>query len=81
VAAARGTGDLERAWGAAVAAWLRAGFFGADGASLRADLDRFVTEVLLPERAAQLAPSADPRPTLAQLHTGWQTFKERWQGP
>jgi hypothetical protein len=79
VAASRGTGDLDRAWGAAVAAWLRAGFFGDTGATLRADLDRFVLDVLLPERAEQLAPGADPRPTLTQLEAGWQAFKSRWQ--
>jgi hypothetical protein len=81
VAAARGTGDLDRAWGAAVAAWLRARFFEGAGAALRADLDRFVSDVLLPERAEQLAPGADPRPTLAQLEAGWEAFKARWQAP
>ncbi len=80
-AAARGTGDLERAWGSAVAGWLRARYFGEEGLALRADLDRFVTDVLLPERAERLAPGADPRPTLAELQRGWQAFKERWQAP
>ena len=81
VAAARGMGDLDRAWGAAVAGWLRARFFGETGAALRADLDQFVTDVLLPERAQALTPDADPRPTLAQLEAAWQTFKARWQPP
>jgi len=81
VVASRGTGDLERAWGAAVAAWLRSRHLGADGASLRADLDRFVTTVLLPERAMELAPDADPRPTLERLESGWRAFKEKWQAP
>jgi len=79
VVAARGVGDLERAWGAAVAAWLRARHFGTDGAALRADLDRFVTTVLLPERAMQLTPNANPRPTLERLASGWLAFKEQWK--
>ncbi len=78
VAAARGAGDLDRAWGAAVAGWLRARYFGERGAPLRADQDRFVTEVLLPDRAERLTPDADPRPTLALLEEGWRAFKERW---
>jgi len=81
VAASRGAGDLDRAWGAAVAGWLRARYFGERGAPLGADLDRFVTDVLLPERALRLTPDADPRPTLALLEAGWRAFKERWAVP
>lgn len=81
VAAARGMGDLDRAWGAAVAGWLRGRYFGEAGAALQADLDRFVMEVLLPERAQALTPDADPRPTLALLEAGWRAFKARWQPP
>lgn len=81
MAAARGAGDLERAWGAAVAGWIRARYFGEPGARLRTDIDRFVIEVLLPERAAQLTPDADPRPTLDLLAGGWREFKARWQAP
>ncbi len=46
-AAARGVGDLERAWGASIAGWVRARGLGPRGDALRADLDRFVTQVLL----------------------------------
>jgi len=79
VVAARGVGDLPRAWGGAVAAWLRARHLGTDGAALRADLDRFVTTVLLPERAMQPTPDADPKPTLERLQSGWRAFKEKWK--
>lgn len=78
-AAARGTGDLERAWGAAIAGWVRARNFGARGNALRADLDRFVTQVLLPERAHELSPDADPRPTLALLTQQWEEIKKKYQ--
>ncbi|HSG00596.1 MAG TPA: hypothetical protein VLA20_05665 [Vicinamibacterales bacterium] len=81
VAALAGIGDFERAWGAAVAAWLQAGHLNADGAALRFDLDRFVMTVLLPERAMQLTPDADPRPTLERLAAGWESFKAKWKTP
>jgi hypothetical protein len=78
VAAARGTGDLERAWGAAIAGWARARGFGARGDTLRADLDRLVTQVLLPERARQLSPDADARPILARLIEQWEEIKKKY---
>lgn len=78
VAAARGTDDLDRAWGAALAGWIRAPYLGARGASLRADLDRFVTQVLIPERA-QHSSSTDPKAAAAQLQSEWDAQKERWK--
>lgn len=77
-AAARGIDDLPRALGAAAAAWIRAGSMGARGAALRQDLDRLVLQVILPERARQLAAGADPRPTLAYLQGQWEDLKEKW---
>ncbi len=46
--AARGAGDLGRAWDAAIAGWLRASLTDHPD-RLRADLDRFVRETLIPE--------------------------------
>jgi len=77
-AAARGTGDLERAWGAAIAGWVRARSLGDRGTALRADLDRFVTQVLLPERARQRSPDADPHPSLAQMQAAWEEIKKKY---
>jgi hypothetical protein len=77
-AAARGVDDLPRALGAATAGWIRTGSMGAPGAKLRDDLDRLVREVLLPERARQLAPNIDPKPALMLLETQWQEFKAQW---
>ena len=77
-AAARGVGDLERAWGAAIAGWVRARGLGAPGDALRADLDRFVTHVLLPERARQLSADADARPALARLTEQWEEIKKKY---
>jgi hypothetical protein len=76
---ARGVGDLQRAWGGAVAAWIRAGALGERGVKLRADLDRLVTQVLLPERAAQMAP-ADAASAMPMLEAQWAGVKARWGG-
>jgi hypothetical protein len=78
-AGARGISDLPRAWGAAVAAWVRAAAIGTRGVALRDDLDRLVVQVILPERALQLAAGDDPRATLASLENQWAEIKERWK--
>lgn len=75
--AARGVQDLERAWASAVAAWIRSADLGARGPSLRQDLDRFVTDVILPERATRLAPG-DPRSALPLLQAQWDEIKKKW---
>jgi hypothetical protein len=80
-AAARGVDDLPRALGSATAGWIRAGALGADGARLRADLDRLMIDVLLPERAQQLAPNIDPKPALSFLTGQWDDVKKSWQRP
>lgn len=78
-ASARGVGDLERAWGAAIAGWVRARFMGTRGTELRTDLDRFVTQVLLPERARQVTLDGDPRPALAGLQEQWEQLKKKYE--
>jgi hypothetical protein len=71
-AAARGQGDLQAAWDAAQAGWLRAALTRDGGDLLRADLDRLMLLAIVPERSRILAQPAD---TLAQE---WEAFKERW---
>lgn len=71
-AAARGAGDLQGAWDAAQAGWLRAPMAGPRGAALRADLERLVIEALVPERARALG---QPPAALQQM---WEEFKQRW---
>jgi len=78
-AGARGADDLPRAWGAAVAAWVRAGSSGARGEALRKDIERLVVQVILPERARQVAAGGDARPTLSSLLAQWEQTKERWK--
>ena len=58
-AAARASGDTERAWHAAHAGWLRASLADDRGVALRADLDRLVTQAIIPERAAKQAAKGD----------------------
>jgi hypothetical protein len=78
-AAARGVGDFERAWGTAVAGWVRAKYLGARGEALRNDLNQFVYDVLLPERAKQLIPDADPNPQLESLRKLWADVIEKYK--
>ncbi len=77
VAAARGAGDLERAWAAAAAAWVRAMLARDRGATLRADLDRLVTQALIPDRATRIAPR-DRRQAIASMTSEWEEFKSTW---
>jgi len=77
-AAARASGNLDRAWHAAQAGWLRAALADDRGAALRADLDRLVTEALVPERAAKLAGKADSKDAQNALLQEWAAFKKSW---
>ena len=71
-AAARGQGDLQAAWDAAQAGWVRAALATDRGAALRADLDQLVMRALIPERAKALGQSPDT------LRSEWERFKEKW---
>jgi hypothetical protein len=74
----RGAGELERAWHAAVAAWVRARLMGDRAAALRADLDHLVLEGVIPDRVQHIA--QDQRATAAsQLKAEWELVKERWK--
>jgi len=77
VAAARGAGDLERAWAAAAAAWVRAVLARDRGATLRADLDRLVTQALIPDRATRIAPR-DRHEAIVSMTSEWEEFKSTW---
>jgi hypothetical protein len=77
VASARGAGDLERAWAAATASWVRAMLAADHGATLRADLDRLVTQALIPDRATRLN-VRDRRQAVASMTSEWEEFKSNW---
>jgi hypothetical protein len=71
-AAARGQGDLQAAWDAAEAGWVRAPLVSDRGTALRADLDQLVLQVIAPERARVTAQPPD------SLRQDWEKFKEKW---
>jgi len=71
-AAARGQGDLQAAWDAAEAGWVRSGLAADSGVALRADLDRLVLRGIVPDRARALAQPPEA------LRQDWERFKERW---
>ncbi|HEY8535442.1 MAG TPA: hypothetical protein VIL25_03300 [Vicinamibacterales bacterium] len=79
-AAARSLGDVDRAWHAAIAGYLRARIAPDKGAALRADLDRLMTTAIIPERARRAGP--DPAQQKAEadaLTEEWETIKRQWR--
>jgi hypothetical protein len=72
-AAARGQGDLQAAWDAAQAAWVRAPLAPDHGAAVRGDLDTLVQRAIVPERARALAQPPDA------MRQEWENFKARWE--
>ncbi len=77
VAASRASGDPEQAMNEALAAWVRASLASDRGVTLRADLDRLVTEGILPDRAARL-PARERAGGLGSMTAEWEAFKARW---
>ena len=84
VIAARGTGDLDGAWNAAFTGWIRAGS-QPEGEKLRADIDRFVTQTLIPERAqARTGQRLDSKATQTEMASEteqWRALSEQWRSP
>jgi hypothetical protein len=81
VASARAIGDLDRAWQAAMAAWVRSALAGDRGTTLRADLERLVLTSIIPERAREAASSGgDEHQAADTMATAWERFKSDWDG-
>lgn len=76
-AAARSAGDLDRAWAAVSAGWIRAALAPDRGAVLRADLDKLMMQAIIPDRAARL-PQRDRRQAQTTMTTEWEAFKQIW---
>jgi hypothetical protein len=76
--AARGTGDVERAWDAAVAAWVRSTLNPVSAETLRTDLDRLVTQALIPERVRN-RPVREQAEAQTALNAEWNLVKEHWK--
>jgi hypothetical protein len=83
-AASFARGNVERAWEAAVAGWVRGMLTADKGMSLRPDLDRLVRDAIIPERVKRLqaaAANGGPAPTEAALLAEWTELKEQWARP
>lgn len=78
VAALRGGGDLERAWAAACAGWIRASLATPRTDQLRTDLDTLVTEALIPERV-KARPVREQQSAGTALRAEWELFKQNWR--
>jgi tetratricopeptide (TPR) repeat protein len=76
-AASRSAGDLDRAWSAAMAGWIRATLARDRGVALRTDLDKLVIEGIIPDRAAR-STSRDRRQIQTALAAEWDAFKRQW---
>jgi hypothetical protein len=75
---ARGAGDMERAWDAAVAGWVRSTLKPESSPDLRTDLDRLVTTALIPERV-RTRPAREQPELLASLRSEWDLVKQQWK--
>lgn len=78
VVAARGTGDLDRAWSAAIAAWVRSTLNPMTMTQLRGDLDRVMEQALIPERARS-NPARDGVDAVEMLRAEWSLVKQNWK--
>jgi hypothetical protein len=76
-AASRGAGDVERAWDAAIAAWVRSSM-SPDVEMLRADLERLVNMALI-EEVARLKPGREQADAQTALRAEWVGVKEAWK--
>jgi hypothetical protein len=75
--AARAAGDLDAAWDAAVAAWVRA-TLGPGTEQLRADIDRLVMQAVIPERA-RAHRARDQVDSTDAMRAQWESVKQQWR--
>ena len=79
VAAARALGELDRAWNASMAGWVRAAMAGPRADALRTDLDRLVLTGIIPDRARVAAAEGhNQRQAADTMVTEWEHFKQEW---
>jgi hypothetical protein len=72
-------GDLERAWDAALAGWVRSLLTPDRGAALRPELDELMRDGIIPDRARRATPAGqDVDQTLATMMATWEAFKKDW---
>jgi tetratricopeptide (TPR) repeat protein len=76
-AAARSSGDIERAWDAAIAGWVRVSQLGSRGDGARRELDALVTQAIIPDRARLVSPPS-PEAAAASMRSQWEALKKAW---
>jgi hypothetical protein len=76
-AAARGSGDIERAWDAAIAGWVRISQLGSRAAAARSEIDALVTQAIIPDRARAISPTS-PETVAASMRSQWDALKKAW---
>jgi hypothetical protein len=76
--AARGAGDVDSAWNSAIAAWVRSTLAPEHTERLRDDIDRLMTQTLIPERSRTLS-ARDPQEALEALRIEWELLKQQWK--
>jgi hypothetical protein len=74
----RAQGELDRAWQAAIAAWVRAPIAGNNALALRADIDRLVLEGIIPDRGKE-APEGEREGRETALRAEWELVKQKWK--
>lgn len=83
-AASFARGNVDRAWDAAVAGWVR-GILSVDrGMTLRPDLDRLVRDAIIPERVRRIQSTAvngEAQATEASLLAEWALIEDQWAKP
>lgn len=77
-AATRVLGDLDGAYAAAMAAWVRTQLMADRGESIKPELDRLVLQGIIPERARRLAGEGSPDEAITRMAADWEAFKTRW---
>jgi len=78
VAATFGLDNVEDAWNAAVATWIRAPLIPGDGVALRSDLDRLVLVAIIPRRARLASAGGDVEPAADAFRKDWESVKQTW---
>ena len=76
--ALRGMGDVDGAWSAAIAGWVRSTLSPETTGELRADLDRLVMQALIPERSRVMS-IREPQEAVTALRAEWELVKQQWK--
>jgi hypothetical protein len=74
----RGMGDVDGAWQAAIAGWVRSTLSPETTGELRADLDRLVMQALIPERSRVMS-IREPQEAVTALRAEWELVKQQWK--